>query len=180
MNFKYFKGELTEKAIKAEYWKLAKANHPDLGGDESRMQAINNELDARLKSIDGKEQPLDPNAAKWMKSFVYKYNCAAELKLIQKIRQFQNLRLSGDNLEIVIDRMWIWVRGVSSNQEIRINDKTGIGFRQMSKVWYDGQASLSFYWHDFENDKFRRKSKYSARMYGVQTVDNKSQNQINY
>lgn len=43
---KYFTGCTTLEALKKEYRRLAMANHPDRGGDEATMKAINAEYDA--------------------------------------------------------------------------------------------------------------------------------------
>lgn len=151
----YFKGPLTEAGIKKEYRDLCKMHHPDIGGDESTMKLVNSQYWDRLKSIDGQEQAKTQS---WMKSGnIYKFNEKAEQALINKIRQVQNLRLS-PTTEVIIDRCWIWIRGATDIEALRLNDKTGIGFRFMEKKpWYDGQISPSYYWHDFENDKYKRK-----------------------
>lgn len=47
MTFKYFKADWTTpiEEIKRQYRKLAMENHPDMGGDEETMKAINAEFD---------------------------------------------------------------------------------------------------------------------------------------
>ncbi len=40
---KYFNSCTTIDEVKAQYKKLAKENHPDMGGDTATMQAINSE-----------------------------------------------------------------------------------------------------------------------------------------
>ena len=48
---KFFAGINTLDALKAEYKRLVKENHPDLGGDEATMKAINNQYAEAVEYI---------------------------------------------------------------------------------------------------------------------------------
>lgn len=39
--------------IKKQYYFLAKKNHPDIGGDEKRMEELNNAYKTLMKYVDG-------------------------------------------------------------------------------------------------------------------------------
>lgn len=95
---KYFKECKTIDEVKALYKKLAKENHPDLGGDTVIMQAINNEYAfacARLAKSAGLN---DAEADEEIKlSELYR-------AAIEKI-----IHLPGIVIEIV--GHWIWVTG---------------------------------------------------------------------
>lgn len=179
MQTTYFKGvELTEAAIKKLYRDLCKMHHPDIGGSEASMKAINADYWDMLKSIDGKEQP---KLKSWHKTGpVYTFNEQAEQALINKIRQVQNLRLSAQ-CEVIIDRCWLWIRGFNEVDAIRLNESTGIGFRRMAcKPWYDGRISDSFYWHDF-TQKYIKKGRKVYRMgSGVQSVGKRADDSGKY
>ena len=48
---KYFKNVSTVEELKKVYKKLARENHPDMGGDVAIMQAINNEFDMLVATL---------------------------------------------------------------------------------------------------------------------------------
>ena len=48
----------SENSLKTDYKKLARDNHPDNGGDTSRMQAINSEYEYWRKILSNKSLPL--------------------------------------------------------------------------------------------------------------------------
>ena len=60
MNKRYFEGLRTLAEIKAEYKRLVKVNHPDVGGDTATMQEINGQYAAAVEWIakygEGREQ----------------------------------------------------------------------------------------------------------------------------
>ena len=51
MYMKYFKNVSTVEELKKVYKKLARENHPDMGGDIAIMQAINNEFDMLVATL---------------------------------------------------------------------------------------------------------------------------------
>ena len=51
MIFKFFKDVKSIEDLKAQYKKLAFANHPDRGGKTEDMQQINNEYDELFKRV---------------------------------------------------------------------------------------------------------------------------------
>ena len=48
----------SENSLKTDYKKLARDNHPDNGGDTSRMQAINSEYEHWRKILSNRSLPL--------------------------------------------------------------------------------------------------------------------------
>ncbi len=54
----YFINITSENALKSNYKKLARRNHPDNGGDTSRMQTINREYEYWCKILNNKSLPL--------------------------------------------------------------------------------------------------------------------------
>lgn len=51
----YFSGCHTAEDLKKRYLELAKANHPDKGGDAEIMKAINHEYDNLVEALKSKE-----------------------------------------------------------------------------------------------------------------------------
>jgi len=54
----YLTNITSESALKTDYKKLARDNHPDNGGDTSRMQEINREYEYWRKILKNKSLPL--------------------------------------------------------------------------------------------------------------------------
>lgn len=48
---KYFKNVQNAEELKKEYKRLARENHPDMGGDVEIMKAINGEFDILLATL---------------------------------------------------------------------------------------------------------------------------------
>lgn len=98
----YFTGCRTVEAVKALYRELARANHPDLGGDTATMQAINAEYLRRLEGLDGQESHDSRGNV-----HTYHYNEAREQDIADKIAEVL-ANLKGDaNLWLI--GLWIWI-----------------------------------------------------------------------
>jgi hypothetical protein len=95
---KYFTDCKTIDGVKALYKKLAKENHPDLGGDTVIMQAINNEYAFACARL-AKGAGLSDEEADEQIRFSERYR-----ETIEKI-----IHLPGIVIEIV--GHWIWVTG---------------------------------------------------------------------
>ena len=101
MNF--FKGCLTVEQIKAEYKRLARLHHPDLGGDLETMKALNNAYEKALKSCNGQKSQDSTG-----KSHTYRYDSDIENEIIEFIYAFLALDtgLSADLIGV-----WVWITG---------------------------------------------------------------------
>ena len=119
---KYFKNCKTAADIKAEFKKLAMANHPDRGGDVKIMQEINAAYKfAMAKILKGggfTQQQVDE-----------------ELNLSEKYQEAINKIAGLENIEIELVGAWIWVTG-----ETRENKDTlkaaGFLFAPKKIAWY--------------------------------------------
>lgn len=150
---KYFTNCKTLEQLKAEYKKLALKNHPDCGGNEETMKAINKEYDEvfpRLKNVhtnkDGEQYEKENNET------------AEEFKdLITAL-----MRMQGVIAEVI--GSFIWVSGDTKPHKDELKK---LGFKWHSKkfCWYKSPEG------------YRRsgKKQYSMdeikEMYGVQFSD---------
>ena len=100
----YFDGLGTVGEVKSEYRNLAKANHPDRGGDTATMQRINAEYRAKLESLHG-QVSLGSDG----KEHTYYYNAEVEQEVMDKIAELLGLDLPGCEVELV--GTWVWVSG---------------------------------------------------------------------
>lgn len=102
---KYFKNIDNIEDLKAEYRRLAMANHPDRGGSTEAMQQINNEystLFARLKDVHKSTRPDGPRTY------------TADKPTAETPEDFINIcnelfRLDG--LEVELCGRWLWIGG---------------------------------------------------------------------
>lgn len=156
---KYFKNVTTLEELKAEYKKLAMANHPDRGGDLETMKEINNEYDMLFpklknthKNKDGETYQKETNEApSWFKD------------LIDTL-----IRMEGVHVEII--GCFVWVSGNTKPYKDQLKE---LGFKWHSKkvCWYKAP----------EDYVKRSKKQYSMSdirdMYGVQyETDGESKN----
>ena len=87
----YFTNLDTVGRVKTEYRKLAKLNHPDLGGVTAVMQAINAAYHAALAGLNG-EVSMGTDG----KEHTYRYNEVVEQEVMDKIAEL--LGLSTDDM----------------------------------------------------------------------------------
>lgn len=119
---KWFKECTTLDEVKAQYKKLAKQYHPDLGGDTETMQAINKEYAfASAKVISGSELSEEETAEEIR--FSEEYRTA-----IEKI-----IHLEGITVELV--GRWIWVTGNTRNHK-EVLKMAGYFFASKKLAWY--------------------------------------------
>lgn len=148
----YFSGCKTIDEVKAQYKKLAKQNHPDLGGDTATMQAINKEYAFACVHISKNSGFSDERVDSEIKvSELYR-------QAIEKI-----IHLQGIIIEVV--GHWIWVTG--NTYAVRKQLKEASFFFAPKKLaWY------------FRSDEFKTRGGKKTldeirRKYGTETVNKK-------
>jgi len=101
----YFSDCETVEEIKAKYRKLARENHPDLGGNPEAMKAINNQYEKALQDCDGQE-----SIGTDKKPHTYKYNAEAEAEIMEIIQKLIAI-VADAKVEIILIGRWIWITG---------------------------------------------------------------------
>lgn len=154
MSSKYFAHCKTLDQLKQEYKRLAKIHHPDCGGDDATMAAINAEFDRLCKILpketaDGKTyQPKDE-----------------EREAPEKFREAVNATLNMDGVQVELCGAWLWVTGNTYPNRERLK-AAGYRFSKNKVAWY---------WHD-ENSISHSKKRYSLDeirlMHGSETIKN--------
>ncbi|WP_426587923.1 J domain-containing protein [Mucilaginibacter sp. R-33] len=119
---KWFNDCTTLDEVKAQYKKLAKQFHPDLGGDTATMQEINKEYAfGSAKAIKGESLSDEETENEILSSEAYR-------KAIEQI-----IHLDGISIELV--GYWIWVTG--STYPVRATLKSaGFFFASTKQAWY--------------------------------------------
>jgi len=117
---KYFENCNNLDEVKKEYRRLAKLNHPDIGGSEATMKDINSQYDQAINNM------KDTTSTKKAESQVYE----ADL-----YRDIINELIKYRELEIEICGWFIWISGNTKPYKDQIKK---LGFRWASKKcqWY--------------------------------------------
>lgn len=126
--------------IKRRYRDLAKANHPDLGGDCATMQAINAAYHAALADMDGTESQGTDG-----KTHTYRYDRQAEQEIIEKIRDLLAALPAG--VEVLLIGCWIWISG-TRKEDTRTREAlkaAGCQWHRVRGLWYWRQAGRRHY-----------------------------------
>lgn len=118
---KYFEGLHTLAEIKAEYKRLVKLNHPDVGGDTATMQEINGQYAAAVEHIARYGEGSEKAAA------------AAEVPEEYAAAVAAVVNLAGLTVELV--GSWIWVTGNTYIHKDAIK-AAGYMWASKKKAWY--------------------------------------------
>lgn len=143
----YFEKVATIDELKKAYRKLAFKHHPDKGGDEATMKAVNAEYEQLFKEL---------NIAGTTGESKYNLNDGFR-EMIDKI-------INLDGLEIEICGLWVWVSGNTREHKDALKE-AGFYWASKKKMWY---------WRP-EEAKIRRSTgikdmDYIRTMYGSETV----------
>lgn len=146
---KYFTNCRTLDDLKAEYRRLAKRHHPDLGGDKATMQAINAEYETAFEAL---KREHNATADEFHQTSETPADFINIISALLKI----------DGIEVELCGRWLWITGDTfSNREAL--KAAGCRWSSSKKKWY---------WHfKEENDRFHRGNKTMdsiRRKYGSQ------------
>ena len=117
---KYFNNITTLEELRKEYRKLVKENHPDNGGSEEAIKAINVEYEYYFNILKNNDTKENAN----------KYNMTEDEMLRNVINAIINL-----NIDIEICGSWIWVSGntFGCKEELKQNN---FKWASKKKMWY--------------------------------------------
>jgi hypothetical protein len=93
----------TVAEVKAQYRKLAREHHPDLGGDTATMQNINAQYEAALKRCEG-QTSTDSKGVE----HTYRYKESVEREVMEFIHNFLSKDLP---LQADLIGTWVWITG---------------------------------------------------------------------
>lgn len=154
MTIRYFTHCKTLDQLKQEYKRLAKIHHPDCGGDDATMAAINAEYDELARKLPKETatgetyQPRDE-----------------EREAPEKFREAVAATLNMDGVNVELCGAWLWVTGNTYPNRDRLK-AAGYRFSKNKVAWY---------WHD-EHSVSHSKKRYSLDeirlMHGSETLKN--------
>lgn len=146
---KYFDGITTMSALKAEYKRLVKINHPDCGGDEAAMKAINLAYEEAVNWI--KQYGDEAERAKATSDVPADY-----IRVINAV-------IACPGLIVEIVGSWVWCTGNTYANRAALK---AAGYRYAAK-------KQAWYWHS-PDDAPGRRSRMSLDQikdkYGAQTI----------
>jgi len=154
----YFEGLKSESEIKLRYKDLAKQNHPDLGGCQDIMKAINAQYEQVLKGQYQKEGKSLTEIEELLKN---------DLILRKKLYEI----LAIESLTIEICGSWLWVTG-KTQENRKLLKEAKFYWANKKKAWY---------WRSDENKSFNRKAYSLAEIrliHGSEKLKTKKQAQI--
>ena len=118
---KYFDNLHTLNEIKAEYKRLAKIHHPDVGGETATMQAINSQYAEAVKRIarDGEGRDKENASKEVPLEFV---------SILSKV-------IALDAIEIDLVGAWLWITGNTYQHKDTLK-ASGFKWASKKQAWY--------------------------------------------
>lgn len=136
MTIKYFTHCKTLDQLRQEYKRLAKIHHPDCGGDDATMAAINAEYDELARKL--------PNETKDGKTY---QPSEEEIEAPEKFREAVAATLNMDGVTVELCGRWLWVTGNTFPNRDRLK-AAGYRFSHSKTAWY---------WHGAEDRAHSKK-----------------------
>lgn len=118
---KYFNDCKTAEELKKEYHRLARENHPDLGGDTETMQQINAEFEKAAQRIASGYTPDGQTA-----------ESAAD---ITEFASVLNILFGLGGIEIELCGTWLWITGSTYAHKEALK-AAGCKWSSKKKAWY--------------------------------------------
>ena len=135
----YFEGCTSVPDVKTRYRNLAMDNHPDRGGDEEVMKAVNAAYQHKLENMDGSFYVGTDD-----EEHEYRYDSVVEKKVAEKVQELFKFQLA-DYIEVRLIGTWVWVTGT------RRDDKYTKEILHKCKFMYHGKRTRdtgvgTWYW----------------------------------
>lgn len=128
--------------LKRQYRELAKKHHPDRGGSEETMKAVNNEYDQFLAMIaSGRE------------------NAAEEIRIGQEYKDKINALVGVSNIKIELIGTWLWVTGTTYpvRELLKANGFLWAKKKSDRSAWFWRPASEKYRGRNRDLDYIRRR-----------------------
>lgn len=133
---KYFKNVKTKEELRKEYVKLAKANHPDNGGNAETFKAIQNEYDYLSKILPNAKATTEQEAEQ------QKHD---EMQIDEALKDMIDRIIIFDGLNIEVVGSWIWVDGNTFQCKEQLKE-LGFKWSKARKKWhYTPYDSVKYY-----------------------------------
>ena len=148
----YFDSCKDKNELKAMYRKLAMKNHPDRGGDEEVMMAINAEYDKALKRILASEGEPVQNEGINVDD------------LDDGFREVIDKLLNIDGIEIELCGAWLWISGTTREHRVELK-AAGCRWSNNKKLWYWHHEEPGKHWRRGNSTMSDIRRKYGSQVY---------------
>lgn len=126
----YFKGIKNLDELKEQFRNLCKIHHPDLGGDEETMKAINNEYQEFLKTQDFEAE-----------------GCKTSADIEEAIRNIIEETIVYPGLKVELCGRWVWFTGETKKYKEQL--------KALGCFW--AKKKVAWYWRPADEKKGNRK-----------------------
>lgn len=150
---KYFTTCTTLDELKKEYRRLAMANHPDRGGDEATMKAINAEYASRFEVL--KSQHNTTADA-----------CRKTTEAPEEFISIINALLKVPGLVVELCGSWLWISGdTRSNREAL--KAAGCRWSSSKKMWYWRHQEDGAHWSRGKKSMDQIRKAYGSQVFAA-------------
>ena len=150
---KYFTTCTTLDELKKEYRRLAMANHPDRGGDEATMKAINAEYASRFEVLKSQHNTT---------ADAYRKTTEAPEEFISII----NALLKVPGLVVELCGSWLWISGdTRSNREAL--KAAGCRWSSSKKMWYWRHQEDGAHWSRGKKSMDQIRKAYGSQVFAA-------------
>lgn len=147
--------------VKQVFKQYAFKLHPDKGGNHDAFVELQQQYQAKLKSLNGQTSRGFDN-----KDHTYYYNESVETEIMEKIDQLIKLKMTGVMIELV--GTWIWLSGNTNQYKEKL--------KELKLRWH--RQRVKWYFHT-KNTHKRRMSKLSfddiRLAYGSKTFESEKE-----
>lgn len=151
----YFKETTTPEEIKKRYRELCKQHHPDLGGDEETMKAVNDQYHKALKSADG-QASFDESG----KEHKYYYHAEREEEIAAKLRELLALKM--ESVDIYLIGVWVWLKGETKPHKDKL--------KALDCKWHSKNACWYYRPEGYRSTRSGKGLDEIARKYGARKI----------
>lgn len=152
---KYFNDIKTLDELKREYRRLSKIHHPDCGGNEETMKAINNEHDALFEVLKAKQNAradADPTG-----------KTRRTTETPEEFRRVVETLLKLD-LTVELCGSWLWISGDTKPHKEKLK-AVGCRWSSSKKMWYWRHQEDGCSWSKGKKTMGQIRSKYGSQTF---------------
>lgn len=159
MTTKYFGNVQTLDELKSAYRRAALANHPDRGGSEEAMKAINAEYTELFEVLKDAHNMRAENPGNHTRP-----TTEAPEEFIEIIEKLLHM----DGLDMELCGSWLWIGGNTKANKDALK-AAGCRWSNNKKLWYWHHAEEGSHWHRGNKTMGQIRSKYGSQRFNSST-----------
>lgn len=135
LHMKWFNNPTSLEGLKKQYRQLAKAHHPDLGGNTSDMQSINTEFDKLYSELEKAEANKHSTGAAHTSNTTHTGKATTTSETAAAFRAIIEQLITLNNITIEIVGSWVWVTGDTYQHRDTLK-ALRFNWSRSKKAWY--------------------------------------------